>query len=63
MSEELQEAQLNYFLAQTEKVQLQKELIAEEIQTSRAKRRFFEKVTKDYDQKELQSFLEIISDE
>ena len=63
MSEELQEAQLNYFLAQTEKVELQKELIAEEIQTSRAKRRFFEKVTKDYDQKELQSFLEIISDE
>ena len=63
MSEELQEAQLNYFLAQTEKVELQKELIAEEIQTSRAKRRFFEKVTKDYDQKELESFLEIISDE
>ncbi|XP_052796228.1 uncharacterized protein LOC128228766 [Mya arenaria] len=44
ISEELQEAQLQFFIYQTVKVQLHKQLIKEEIETSKTKRLLMNKL-------------------
>ncbi|XP_052818456.1 uncharacterized protein LOC128244495 [Mya arenaria] len=52
ISEELQEAQLQFYISQTEKVQIQKQLIKEEIETSKTKRLLMNKLITSIDNKD-----------
>ncbi|XP_052782673.1 uncharacterized protein LOC128218936 [Mya arenaria] len=63
ISEELQEAQLQFFISQTEKVQLQKLLIKEEIETSKTKRLLMNKLITSIENKDEIGMFQFLVDE